>query len=875
MKSWLHKLLTAPEYPGDAELSVQSRLFTFSALILLAGSGVALANDLFAGGGRFSGAILVSIAAIVVLMFVAWRGRLRLASALLPVLLLALFFTELLGRDGVHDSVVISVCGTLALAGTMMRKRLLAVFVVAAVALFYLVGYGEISGRLANRFSELTDWRYLTEVCIAFVLLAAGVRFLMDNVVGSVRMARGQEERFAKMIQATPAATTVTRYEDGTFLEANQAALEAFGRSREEMIGKTALSLGAWPNPADRAALMRSMKAGEPVYLRPVTISRPSGELRDLLVSAAWVEIEQQKQMLMSAVDITDVHRAEESLRRSEERFEKIFQASPDAIVISRLTDGRYLEVNQRWLELFGFTREEAIGRTASDLGVWVDPAERSRLVAEVRQRGTVKDFETRFRKKSGAIIDALLSADVIDIGGQPHLIVPILDITDRKRAEERIQQLATRDALTGLPNRLLLNDRLTLSISQARRHGGSLALLFVDLDRFKYINDSLGHVVGDAFLKCVAERLSGIMRHGDTLARIGGDEFVVLLENIVTLEDAAGQVARKVLGCFVEPFAVEGHTLSCSCSIGISVYPSDATDPQMLIRDADTAMYNVKESGRGAYRYFSAEMNTRMQERLQVEIGLRKAIAERQFELVYQPKVNIGSGDVVGLEALLRWRHPEWGVVTPERFIAVAEDTGLIVEIGRWVLEDVCRQLREWRDHGFAPLPVAVNLSVRQFNAALVGEISTAMAAHGVGPGEIEVEITESLFMHDAEEVGGVLKGLSGLGARVTIDDFGTGYSSLGYLRHFSVDALKIDRTFLSDITLSSQSLAIVRAVITMCRGLGIGVIAEGVESQEQLEILRKLQCDEYQGYLFSRPVPAEEIRRRYLQTVSEREVL
>jgi EAL domain-containing protein (putative c-di-GMP-specific phosphodiesterase class I) len=267
--------------------------------------------------------------------------------------------------------------------------------------------------------------------------------------------------------------------------------------------------------------------------------------------------------------------------------------------------------------------------------------------------------------------------------------------------------------------------------------------------------------------------------------------------------------------------------------------------------------------------------MNTRMQERLQVEIGLRKAIAERQFELVYQPKVNIGSGEVVGLEALLRWRHPEWGVVTPERFIAVAEDTGLIVEIGRWVLEDVCRQLREWRNHGFAPLPVAVNLSVRQFNPALVGEISTAMAAYGVGPGQIEVEITESLFMHDAEEVGGVLKGLSGLGARVTIDDFGTGYSSLGYLRHFSVDALKIDRTFLSDIASSSQNLAIVRAVITMCRGLGIGVIAEGVESQEQLEILRKLQCDEYQGYLFSRPVPAEEIRRRYLQTVSEREVL
>jgi diguanylate cyclase (GGDEF)-like protein/PAS domain S-box-containing protein len=613
------------------------------------------------------------------------------------------------------------------------------------------------------------------------------------------------------------------------------------------------------------------MQAGQAVYLRPVTIRRPSGELRDLLVSAAWVEIEHQKQMLMSAVDITDVHRTEELLRRSEERFEKIFQSSPDAIVISRLRDGLYLEVNQRWLELFGFTREEAIGHTSFQLGVWVNPAERARFVAEVEQRGAVRDYETRFRKKSGAIIDALLSADVIDIGGEPYLIVPILDITDRKRAEERIQQLATRDALTGLPNRLLLNDRLSLAISHAQRQGGSLALLFIDLDRFKYINDSLGHVIGDAFLKQVAERLSGIMRLGDTLARIGGDEFVVLLENIVLAEDAAGQVARKVLGCFAEPFTVEGHSLSCSCSIGISVFPSDATDPQMLIRDADTAMYHVKDSGRATYRYFSAEMNTRMQERLQVEIGLRRAIAERQFELVYQPKVNIASGEVVGLEALLRWRHPDWGVVAPGRFIAVAEDTGLIVDVGRWVLAEVCRQLRDWQGRGLATRAVALNLSVRQFTPALVGDIAAAMGESGVTPGQIELEITESLFMRNAEEVRSILKGLSRLGARVTIDDFGTGYSSLGYIRHFSVSALKIDRAFLSDFGASSPNVAIVRAIITMCRGLGIGVIAEGVETQEQLEILRKLHCDEYQGFLFSPPVSAGEIERRYLKAVSK----
>ena len=875
MLAWLRKLLIAPEYPGDAELGVQSKLFTFSALAILAGLSVAFANNLLAGRGRVLVEVLAAVAAVIAVLICARRGFLRTASFLLPVLLMAFLVAEVLERDGVHDSAVVSMCGVLALAGTLMSWRSLLAFTGATVAIFYLIGYGELSGLLSNRLSAYTDWRYLTGVCIGFALMAVGVRFLMDNVVGSVRKARSQEERFAKMFEATPAATTITRYEDGTFLEANRAAQELFGRSRGEMIGQTALSLGAWPNPEDRSRLMASMNAGEPVSLRPVSIRRKTGEMRDLLVSAAWVEIDKQKQMLMSAVDITDVRRAEELLRRSEERFEKIFQASPDAIVISRLSDGRYLEVNQRWLELFGYGREEIIGHTSLELGIWADPAERPRFVEQIVAHGALQGFETRFRKKSGSIIDAVVSADVIDIDGEAHLIVPIMDITDRKHAEERIQQLATRDALTGLPNRLLLNDRLTLGINQAQRHGGSLALLFIDLDRFKYINDSLGHVIGDAFLRSVAERLTGIMRQGDTLARIGGDEFVVLLENVVAMEDAAGLVARKILSCFAEPFSVDGHTLSCSCSIGISVFPSDATDPQMLIRDADTAMYNVKESGRGSYRYFSAEMNTRMQERLQLEIGLRKAIAERQFELAYQPKVNIGSGEVVGFEALLRWRHPERGVVAPGQFIAVAEDTGLIVEIGRWVLEEVCRQLREWRDRGASPMPVAVNLSVRQFTPALVGEISTAMVAHGVAPGQIEVEITESLFMHNAEEVRAILKGLSRLGARVTIDDFGTGYSSLGYIRHFSVSALKIDRAFLSDISSSSQNLAIVRAVITMCRGLGIGVIAEGVETKEQLEILRNLDCDEYQGYLFSHPVSAEEVSRRYLGALPQRKVL
>jgi len=680
------------------------------------------------------------------------------------------------------------------------------------------------------------------------------------------------EERFSKMFQATPAATTITRSEDGIFLEANRAALELFGRSREEVIGQSALSLGLWPSPEDRAELMASLQASGSVNLHPISISRRSGELRHTLASAAWIELDARKQILMSAMDITENRRAEELLRQSEDRFAKIFQASPDAIVISRLADGAYLEVNQRWLEVFGYGREELMGRSSLDLGVWVDPADRERFVAQIRERGALRDFETQFRKKSGAIIHALISAEVIDIDDEPHVIVPILDISDRKRAEERIQQLATRDSLTGLPNRLLLNDRLSLSISSAQRQNGYVALLFIDLDHFKYINDSLGHALGDAFLRAVAERLSGVVRKGDTLARLGGDEFVVLLENVDAMEDAAGQVARKILAAMNEPFIVDGHTLNRSCSIGISVFPSDTTDPQMLVRDADTAMYYVKEAGRSSYRYFSQEMNARMQERLQLEIGLREAVAGRQFELLYQPKVSVAEGRLTGLEALLRWRHPAWGTVSPERFISVAEETGLIVEIGRWVIGEACRQLRDWRTRGVRLRPVAVNLSVGQFTPGLVEEISTALRANGVDPALIELEITETLFMKNPKDIKTIFEGLSRLGTPVTIDDFGTGYSSLSYLTQFAVQGLKIDRSFVSDIATSPQNAAIVRAVIAMCRGR-MRVVAEGVETREQLDILGQLGCEEYQGYLFSRPVTAQEIEKKYLTAVPAHE--
>jgi diguanylate cyclase (GGDEF)-like protein/PAS domain S-box-containing protein len=1005
LTAWFRQLLTAPEYPGDPERTAIGRLFHIAALVLLAASVVATVNNLLVGEFRVTLIMIAAIALMCSLIVAARHGYLRLASAVLPTVMLLTFLAGPVIRDGVHDSASVAIAATMMMAGILLPWPSLLPFIALAVGGFFAMGYGEIAGFLHTRFAGFTDFRFLLGVSISFVFVAVIARVLTNTMIGKLREARSHgadafrarerlelamqssraslwewdiergtmyfdqgwtemlgfdagekvttvqqlegmihqddlhalviaqiacmkgdtadyahefrvrnksgewvwvlnrgrvvergaggralgmagivmdvterrnaesrmrqsQERFSRMFQATPAATTITRSEDGTFLEANEAALQLFGREREQVIGQSALSLGLWPDPRDRVRLVSALEKEHGVNLQPVTIRRPTGELRHILVSAAWIELDAQRQMLMSAVDITENRRAEELLRQSEERFAKIFQASPDAIVISRLADGTYLEVNQSWLDLFGYAREELIGRSSLDLGVWADPADRGRFVEQIRERAALRDFETRFRKKSGAIIDALISAEVIDIAGESHIIVPILDITDRKRAEERIQQLATRDPLTGLPNRLLLDDRLALSISSAQRQGGYVALLFIDLDRFKVINDSLGHAIGDAFLKAVAERLSGVVRRGDTLARLGGDEFVVLLENIHAMEDAAGQVARKILGAMTEPFAVDGHTLSCSCSVGISVFPSDTTDPQMLMRDADTAMYHAKEAGRGSYRYFSQEMNARMQDRLQLEIGLREAVAGGQFELAYQPKVSISSGAITGFEALLRWRHPAWGLVPPERFIEVAEETGLVVDIGRWVMGEACRQLREWRDRGLPLHPVAVNLSVRQFNPGLVEEIGSSLAACGADPGLIELEITESLFMQDPAKLDSIFAGLARLGIRVTIDDFGTGYSSLGYIRKFAVDGLKIDRSFVSDVASVSQNVAIVRAVITMCRGLGIRVIAEGVETREQLEVLEKLDCDEYQGYLFSRPVSAGEIEQTYLKT-------
>ncbi len=557
---------------------------------------------------------------------------------------------------------------------------------------------------------------------------------------------------------------------------------------------------------------------------------------------------------------------AEEALHAEKERAQVTLNSIGDGVLTTDLA-GRVTYMNQVAEEMTGWAQVDALGRPLHEVFAIIDAKSRA-PAANPAQRAMAEDrivaleancVLVRRNGSEAAIEDS--AAPIHDRGGAVSgAVIVFHDISKSQAMAMKMAHLAQHDFLTGLPNRVLLTERLLQTLGLAQRHQKQVALLFLDLDYFKHINDSLGHATGDQLLQTVATRLVACVRTTDTVCRQGGDEFVILLAEIEHPQDAA-HVAEKLLEVVARPLEIDGHELHISLSIGISIYPDDGTGVDTLMQNADAAMYHAKANGRDNYQFFRQEMNTQAALRLGIETGLRRALKNDEFLLHYQPKVNLASGELTGAEALIRWRDPDSGLVYPERFIPIAEESGLIVPIGRWVLRETCRQIRAWQKAGLVTLPVAVNVSAMEFrHPRFLEGVATILAEFELAARHFQFELTESIFMDRAEATVSTLRALRAMGARVAIDDFGTGYSSLNYLRRFPTDILKVDRSFVRDIIGDDGDGAIVSAVIGMGRSLRHKVIAEGVETAGQLEFLRNRSCEEGQGFLFSHPLPAED---------------
>jgi diguanylate cyclase (GGDEF)-like protein/PAS domain S-box-containing protein len=557
------------------------------------------------------------------------------------------------------------------------------------------------------------------------------------------------------------------------------------------------------------------------------------------------------------AMDIDDRKAQEERLRLQAAAL----QAAANAIVITD-SHGRILWTNPAFSKLTGYSSEEALGRTPSFLKSGRhDNSFYADLWSTVLS-GRVWHGELFNRRKNGSFYNEEQTITPVrsEAGQISNFVAIKRDITDRKRAEERIQHLAYFDAVTELPNRVLFQDRLTKAIAAADRRQEKLALVFLDLDHFKVINDSLGHSFGDLLLNEVATRLKQRVREQDTVARLGGDEFVVLLTEVKDIGDVA-VAAKRAVDALSAGFFIQGRELNVTSSAGISIFPDHGTDSVALTKNADAAMYYAKEKGRANFQFFTPEMNAQVMERLNLETSLRGALERNELFLMYQPQVEISTGRIVGAEALVRWQHPELGLVPPNKFIGIAENSGLIMPIGEWVLRTACAQARRWQDQGLPAIPIAVNVSAVQFRQeGFLELVRKVLDETGLPPQLLELELTESLIMSNADVIVSVLRQLKATGVKLSIDDFGTGYSSLSYLSQFPVYKLKIDRSFMRDLAVEADNAAITSTIISMAKSLKLKVIAEGVENEEQMSFLRRHQCDEIQGYYFSQPLKSDD---------------
>jgi diguanylate cyclase (GGDEF)-like protein/PAS domain S-box-containing protein len=661
-------------------------------------------------------------------------------------------------------------------------------------------------------------------------------------------------ENFRQLFQRSYDAIVLVQ--DKLIIDANPAAVRLFHcASKDELVGHSLLDFSPPTQPSGEAL---AGAEGNQRFERRYQLADDTAFWAEVLLTSVALDHE----LLSFAVirDITARKETETTLLLAAQ----VFENARDAIMVLD-REFKVVSVNQAFADITGYTPEQVLGKDVPGLNGVHEPG----FYQHIWDYVAIQDHwegELWSVRGNGDKFPAWAAMTAIrDVRGEvSNYMVILSDLTSRQRVDERTRHLAEHDFLTDLPNRVLFLDRLQLALATARRQGTRLAVMFIDLDRFKQINDGHGHQVGDLVLKEVAQRLVHCVRTVDTVSRLGGDEFVVLLTGIGGVDQAA-HVASTVMESVARPIEADGQSLSLSVSIGIAMFPSDGSNVEILLKNADVAMYHAKQSGRNDFQFFSPEMNAHVIERVQMENSLRHAIANQEFVLEYQPEVAIDSGLTIGVEALLRWRHPERGLLLPDQFLPVAEECGLIVPIGEWVLREACAQAQRWRAEGM-PVVVGVNLSTVQFlHDNLVGCVDEALRSSGLPPQFLDLEITEGVIMNGDAATVETVDALHRRGVRLTIDDFGTGYSSLSFLRRFPLSKLKIDRSFVDDITSAPNDAAIIPAIIAVARSLKLRVIAEGVENEAQLRFLQQHGCDEYQGYYASMASPAPDLTRRH----------
>ncbi len=705
--------------------------------------------------------------------------------------------------------------------------------------------------------------------------LPRALRYVMER-----KTARGalqsSEERFRAMSDASPLGIFVSDAE-GSCIYTNAAYHTISGLNLEETLG-TNWSMAIHPEDRERVLAEWRVAAREqaPFQTEFRFLQKDERIVWTRVNSAAMLDGKKWFGLVQTVEDITERKAAEFTLRVAEEnlfmekeRAQVTLNSIGDAVLTTD-TLGNVTYLNLVAEAMTGWVHDEALGRPITEVFNIVDGTTRLaaanpmlRAIGENMAVGLATNSVLIRRNGSESAIEDSATPIHNRNGQVTGAVIVFHDVSESRAMALEMAHLAQHDFLTGLPNRLLLTERFFHAIGLAKRHKKQVGLLFLDLDHFKHINDSLGHAIGDQLLQSVANRLVECVRTTDTVCRQGGDEFVILLAEIGQPQDAA-QVAETLRAALVMPHPIGGHELHVTLSIGISIFPDDGTDVATLMQNADTAMYHAKASGRNNYQFFRAEMNTRAVRRQFVESSLRRALKHGEFMLHYQPKIDLATGAMTGAEALLRWQDPDLGLVMPAQFVPIAEDNGLIVPVGRWVLREACRQVQAWLDSGLPAVPVAVNISAAEFrHEGFLEGVAQILKETGLAPHYLQLELTESILMHDVESSASVLEALKAMGVQLAIDDFGTGYSSLSYLKRFPIDTLKIDQSFVRDIATDVDDATIVAAVIGMGRNLKQRVIAEGVETQEQLEFLQARHCDEGQGFHFSHPVSAEDFAR------------